>query len=491
MRYWLLFIVIWAWSIDYHHVWQQDPSGIHFIRQTDGLSFAGHYYHGHPFFEPGTYNQFADNGQVACEFPIFYFITAKIYYYTGIHFPILRLLHGLASLLSLILLFKWFRIFTKNLLLTIGAALFLLTSVVYGYYAFNFLPDAPALAFAISGWYFGWNGFDKGKRTEWIYAAVFFGLAGLIKPTFFIHGIACGMTLLWEWYEKRTEVFRHAVIYFFSVLSVFVMAIVSWNLFVTNYNAAHHDQYFLITTRPIWGMDAESIRIVWDHVTEYWFRDYFARDVWKALAVMLAIIVFRWKKLASVFQKSILILLMGSLSYFVLFFGQFRDHDYYALNIFPLFLLLLMAFISVFVERLYVPWLRWMVILLIFILGLSGWNTNHNKLRYRWVEKDNYYAGVATQLKDGAAWISIVPQEKPIGVIPDRTRNGSLLFCDHIGYTIFDSTEIHQVTQLRDANVEYLLVLNKDYLQLPEIRSHWKILKSDTLMDRYLLGKLF
>ena len=491
MRYWLLFIVIWGWSIDYHHVWDQDPSGIHFIRQTDGLSFASQYYHRGPFLQPATFNQFAENGQVACEFPIFYFLTAKIYHFTGIYFPVLRILHGLISLLSLILLFKWFRIYTRNMVMIIGAALMLLTSVVYGYYAFNFLPDAPALALAISGWYFGWSGFDKSKKSEWIYAAIFFGCAGLIKPTFFIHGIAFGMTILWEWFQKKSDFLRAASLYFFSISGLFVAAIIGWNVFVTQYNQAHHDDYFLITTRPIWRMDQESIYVVWDHITNYWFRDYFARDVWKTMGMMIFIVLLRWKQLSSVFKKSLPILLLGTLSYFLLFYGQFRDHDYYALNIFPLFLLFIMAFISVFIECLNTPWVKWTFVLIVLGVGISGWVTNHNKMRYRWVEKDTYYAGVGIQLKDGAQWLDAIPAEKPMAVIPDRTRNGSLLFCDHIGYTIFDSTDVLQLTKLREQKLEYLLVLNKDYLELPEIKDHWKIIKSDTLLDRYILGNPF
>jgi hypothetical protein len=264
--------------------------------------------------------------------------------------------------------------------------------------------------------------------------------------------------------------------------------IVGWNLFVIQYNAEHNDDYFLISTRPIWKMDAESIRIVWDHVQHYWHRDYFARDVWKAFYVILILTILRWKHIPAILRNALLFLFLGCVSYFILFFGQFRDHDYYALNIFPLFILLLLSFIASFVEKLHVPWLRYGVILGVISVGLSGWKTNNQKICYRWVENDTYYAGVAKQLKDGAIWTAKIPKEEPIAVIPDRTRNGSLLFCNHSGYTIFDSTQVAQLENLRNQNLRWLVVLDSQYLNIPEIKQHWIVLESDTAQQRFILG---
>ncbi len=491
MRYWLLFIVIWAWSIDYHHVWQQDPSGIHFIRQTDGLSFASQYYHQGPFFEPATFNQNAENGQVACEFPVFYFITAQVYQFTGIYFPVLRWIHGFISLFSLILLYRWFRMYTNNNLLIIGVALFWMSSVVYGYYAFNFLPDAPAVAFAIAAWGFGLRAIQNDSGRHLILAAIFFGLAGMMKPTFFIHGIAFSITLFWVCWRNENRFHRPFYWSYWAMILLSALGILGWNLFVSQYNTAHHDDYFLITTRPIWKMDAESIRIVWDHVNHYWHRDYLARDVWKCFWMMLLMVVLRWKWVSQPLKYSIVFLFLGTLSYFILFFGQFRDHDYYALNILPLFMLVGMAFVATIIELIHSPWIKWVLILIIFSVGVSGWKTNNHKLRYRWVEKDTYYAGVGIQLKDGAQWLRHIPKEEPIAVIPDRTRNGSLLFTDHIGYTIFDSTQVSQITQLREDRLQYVIVLDSQYLKLPEITQHWQLLEIDTANNRYILGNPF
>jgi hypothetical protein len=369
--------------------------------------------------------------------------------------------------------------------------LFLLSSVVFGYYAFNFLPDAPAMALVVSGWYYGLNGRLKDKKYDFLLAAFFFGFAGLIKPTFFIHGLAFSLALIYEVIVKKNNIGLSKLLLFFLPLAAMALGIVLWNGYVIQYNAAHHDDYFLITTRPIWKMDAESIRIVWDHVQHYWHRDYFARDVWKAFYIILILTILRWKHIPVILRNALLFLFLGCVSYFILFFGQFRDHDYYALNIFPLFILLLLSFTASFVEKLHVPWLRYGVILGVISIGISGWKTNNQKICYRWVENNTYYAGVAKQLKDGANWTAEIPKEEPIAVIPDRTRNGSLLFCHHKGYTIFDSTQVGQLATLRSQHLKWLIVLDSQYLHIPEIKENWMVVKTDTAQQRFILGKPF
>jgi hypothetical protein len=206
---------------------------------------------------------------------------------------------------------------------------------------------------------------------------------------------------------------------------------------------------------------------------------------------MLALTLLRWRYVPSFLRSAWIFLFLGCLSYFILFFGQFRDHDYYALNIFPFFILLILTFVSSFVEKINVPWVKWMFVLMILYVGISGWKTNNDKMRYRWVENDTYYAGVAKQLKDGASWTSNIPKEEAIAVIPDRTRNGSLLFCDHKGYTIFDSTQVGQIEKLRSQNLKWLIVLDSQYLKLPMIKEHWILLQSDTTHQRFILGNPF
>ena len=77
----------------FHHILFLRPQGIHFIRQTDGLSFVSNYYkNGFHFFEPQVFNLQSTDGKAASEFPILYYLTALSYLLFGEHEFMLRLL---------------------------------------------------------------------------------------------------------------------------------------------------------------------------------------------------------------------------------------------------------------------------------------------------------------------------------------------------------------------------------------------------------------
>jgi hypothetical protein len=57
----------------YYATFSKLPSGLHFIRQADGLSFALNYaFHDTPFFTPENFNLFVEDGKAASEFPLIY-----------------------------------------------------------------------------------------------------------------------------------------------------------------------------------------------------------------------------------------------------------------------------------------------------------------------------------------------------------------------------------------------------------------------------------
>ncbi len=150
MRYFLLVLVIWFYGMGIAEMADDGPHGIHFIRQTDGLAFSLHYwkFDAH-FFEPGTLNVSTHNGKAACEFPIFYFITAKVFSIAGVDLSYLRLIHGLVAMLGVFALWGLSGFFTKVLGFRLLVVLSLFTSAVFNFYAFNFLPDMLAFSFAL------------------------------------------------------------------------------------------------------------------------------------------------------------------------------------------------------------------------------------------------------------------------------------------------------------------------------------------------------
>lgn len=491
MRYLLVLLAFWAIWMEYPKVAFQDPSGIHFIRQTDGLAFATYYFEtGNSFFESGTLNQSSLEGRVACELPVFYYLTAKIYSVTGIYFPILRWLHGLVVLMGIFHVFMFLKQWSKSVLMSLTLLLMLLTSVVFAYYAFNFLPDAPAWSLVWMGWYYAFQLAQKWNFKWLILSILFFSMGALLKPTFFIHAVAAWGMLVWgrkalNW-ESKTWI---------QIVGVFAGAlalIVGWSMHIIQYNAINHDDYFLVSTRPIWKMDSEDIRIVWDHMTGYWFRDYLARDSWRILLGMLVVIGLRWKSLDQHLRNALWILTLGELAYVVLFFGQFKDHDYYIWNIFPWLILVMAAFVNSFWEALAQRVLKQVVGIVMLILVMNSWISNEKVIRWRFGHDEPNLAWVGKRLKQGPEWLKesgVLPFTEQVVVVPDFTRNGSLLFIQQEGWTLADSTQLGRLNSEELSSATKLMILDSAYLKFPEVKEQWVLQRADTAQEIYLLKR--
>jgi hypothetical protein len=288
---------------------------------------------------------------------------------------------------------------------------------------------------------------------------------------------------VWSFFKRN----RRLLLYF--LLSS--VAILSWNSFAIHYNALSHDNYFLVSTRPFYSMDQESKEVIYDFVLNWWFRDYFGLWIWRLWGVLLLVMLVGWKSISALTKNAFIVLSLGTLAYLFLFFGQLRDHDYYALNAMPWFALVLVAsgeVLSVWMSKW--PPLNWIAGTVISMVVVLAFSPVHHKLHSRWLEQDHYYAHVGQVLHDGKSWLdqASVPANACIATIPDRTRNGSLLFCDRPGWTVFDSTQCYKLNwpEVKE-RVDYLIVLDSNYLHLPEVQQFGKIKVYDSLNNRFLL----
>ncbi|HKL67705.1 MAG TPA: hypothetical protein VJ877_07415, partial [Bacteroidales bacterium] len=131
------------------------PFGIHFMRQTDSLSFAGIYFReGFEFFNPGLYNLKNIDGHAACEFPVLYYITSLIYLVTGQNYSVLKILNYLLAMTGIFCIYRMSMLILRNRVYSILIALVLFTSTVFNYYSLNYLPDSGAFGLIMIGWFF-------------------------------------------------------------------------------------------------------------------------------------------------------------------------------------------------------------------------------------------------------------------------------------------------------------------------------------------------
>jgi hypothetical protein len=470
----VLLLVLLYFSLDYHSILFLRPQGIHFMRQTDCLSFAVNYYeHGYHFFQPQVFNLQSDGGRAVGEFPILYYLTALLYGLFGEHEFILRLLTLVISSVGFLYLFKLLYRVLRDVTFAFAFSFLFISSTVLLYYTNNYLPDASALGLTLIGWYYFFIFLENRSRRNSLYVCFFFfALASLIKVTFFINPIAAIISLLvYDFSRDRnmkslfSENAAPMLIFAFSLL-----IIVSWNYFAIIYNRANHVDSFLMQSTPIWGIGEKQIGEVWEYMSNYWYtRYYYPSTLHFFLVLLLAGIVFVNKSERILLILS-LMLAAGSISYFLLFYSQFKDHDYYFIALIPgVIFITVNAFVSVRNKfPLYLS--SYPAKLLLIGLCILSLNYAHKKLNQRYEKTDDGISDIGTRLATTRHFLDStgVPENAKIIIVTDKTPNGGLYFIHRPGWSIKDTTEAskEKLDRYIGMGADYILFTDVKYSKI-------------------------
>lgn len=476
MRYFLLVLVIWFYGMGIAEIADDGPHGIHFIRQTDGLAFSLHYwkFDAH-FFEPGTLNLATANGKAACEFPLFYFITAKVYSLAGVDFSYLRLIHGFVAMLGVFALWGLSGFFTKVLGFRLLVVLSLFTSTVFNFYAFNFLPDMPAFSFALMGYYGVLSGLEQKSKFRFYLGLLAFVMAGLLKITFLIHPLALLMAMVLN--RKTFQLRFLAVALLFLLTPVFV-----WWAFVLQYNSAVGDVYFTTAPKAIWNLDGDQIYRVWEAISRHWRNSYFPKYSWYGLGGMLVFIAVFWSSLSNLFRIWFVLLFLGGSAYALLFWQQLEHHDYYFLNVLPFFLLVFLLFFSV-LEQKIISKKNFSVILILFVaFTLSSVVKASTKMRLRMseqTEEERPSSRALTLFKNSKMdWKDC--SHHTIWVIGEKTKNGVFVYLQTQGVTQPEQFDLAFAKNARNVGITRILMLSKNKKAVEQLLDlGWRIIVED------------
>lgn len=470
----LLFAVLILSLYTYLNYWEilfWPPQGIHFMRQTDCLSFISYYMHtGSGLFEPGTLSLFSNEGKTASEFPLLYFLMQYAWMIFGKQEFLLRLFHLSITTLGLWHLFLLSKVYTKNNITAISVILFVFSSSTWIYYANNFLPDASALGLTLSGIYFYTQYIRYNRTRAGLYAMLFFFNAALFKVSYFIYPIAVIIHLVWT---NRTAIKPHL-----SMLVQFVVAaalIAAWTLYVSKYNQQNHG-YFLSKARPFWTLDQEMIQAVIRMVTDYWFTWYYSfyqMVVWAIVLILIVVLVYKS------FSETLLSLIMlaGAISYVFLFFLQFHDHDYYMLAVFPALIFTLLTVIhQVQMRAAFSLYLGTTAVLLFTSIAGAAFAKNYVNWRY-WNARENeidQFAYVGNVLRNAQQVLDEAGIDKNAKFIylKDPGVNGASYYCNRFGWNIWDTSShyLQVVPTYIQSDAAYFLLTDSSYAQHPLVQ---------------------
>ncbi|MCT4561136.1 MAG: glycosyltransferase family 39 protein [Crocinitomicaceae bacterium] len=413
----------------------EGPNSIHFIRQSDSLSFVLHYYlFDWSFFSPGTLNLESEGAKAACEFPVFYYFTAFIYLFTGVKIYLLKWIYVLVVYTGLFHFLKLAERILGNPWFALLTILPVLTSTVFHFYSFNYLPDAPAFGLTLSAFYF-LSKWGIGLKKKGLYAFLLFTLAGLIKITFFIYPIAIFVLTLLLKLTKRESTFIKLE-WKKTSLSILVSGgiVLLWNLYTYYYNQAHHSEYFLGEAKPYWTLSVQAISEVWSHIIDYWYTAYFAHTTYHFIGLIILMTLLAYRKIHFELGWLTIILGIGSLGYFILFFQQFQDHDYYLIVTLPFFLFLLIPILTALKDG-----KKWILILLcIAILGvcIPGLNYSRMKMKERRENRINLQSKMYFSVMERQTALQKLIGKSTVAIIGDPSKNGSLLALETLGWQV-------------------------------------------------------
>ncbi len=459
--FFVIFLLIIFYVYNFQEILFLKPQGVHFIRQTDSLSFViGYFKYSMNFFEPRNLNLTSIDGKGVSEFPILYYLTACLYFVFGEHEYILRLLNISIVSVGFFYLFRLLIIIIQNVFYAFIFTFLFLSSTVLIYYTNNFLPDAPALGLALIGWYFFYTYLLQKKRSTLITSFVFFTLSSLLKVTFFINPIAAFLTVSYLFIKQKNRLIMVVLTFLTSCCIV-----LSWVLFVFYYNKINQSNYYSTSIHPIWKLPAQYIKTIWGYITEYWYTKYYFQSTFHIFFLLIIGGIISVKKI----KKELLIisslLLIGSIFYFLLFYEMFKDHDYYFITLLtPIFFLIIASFQGLktkfpkFVNHFSIK-------LMLLVICLLSINYSRKKLAQRYTNNIDAISIIGDKLNNIESCLTSLAINKSAKFIVanDLSENGGLYFLKRQGWTIKKISDTTPLTiqRLIKKGANYLLITGK------------------------------
>jgi len=472
-----IIVLVISYFANYFDILFFRPQSIHFIRQTDSLSFVANYFqNGMNFFSPQTFNLTPIDGKAACEFPILYYITAILYFIFGEHEFILRLINISIVFTGFYYVTKLNYLFLQNWIYSFLIAFLVMSSGVILYYTNNFLPDTASLGFSLIGLYHFANYTKNAKNNSLIFSFIILTLAGLLKATYMIFPIAIIGLFFIELIGVKIsnkKIFNNIKLLIILSLSSFII-VFSWYYYAISYNKINGDTYFLTHTAPIWELSKINIYIILDLLSNYWKNDYYYPTTLHTIYIFIILsLIFIRKSNKLLFIFSI-ILLIGSLSYLILFFEKFENHDYYGLLFIPTLLFIVLNSFKIIQDLSNNKWAKTILIIGLLVLNILSikYATYRSSRRYVQIYNDNYIFENFDGIKPQIDSLSIDNNNTFI-VVGDFTRNGSLYYMNKRGWTIKDTSKISmlKLELALKGKPNYLITTEDFYLENNKIKT--------------------
>ncbi len=396
----ILFIISYltlCYAFGYDEILSMNPSGDHIWRPSDGLSMAYTYYsEGNDFLEPKILNQPGNDGRAVGEFPILYFGVAQLYKVFGQSDSIYRLTCWIIGFLGYFALFKTIEGVLGDFKWGIIISLLTFTSPILIFYGISFLPDPISLSFVFISYFFLHRYSKRKKLVYYTLGMLFMTLAALIKITSLLSFIAIFTGIAIEHISNKKAVKLNWRL--ISITTIAILPIVAWIFFSKNYNLLNETSYFFLRIAPIWELSYDEFWITVDHISN-WTREYFyptGRHLTYIIATLIVLPIFK-KSLGKSIYYGYLFSVIGFIIFMILFFQQFKNHDYYIiplLFVIPFTFTIFLLKFSFFINKSNATKYTSQLVLTLLLIASAVYATNRTEKRFNkqtdWVYEELY-----------------------------------------------------------------------------------------------------
>ncbi len=454
------------------------PQSIHIWRQTDCLAITQNYYQNNvPFLEPELYNQLSDggiSGKSAGEFPGLYYFVAQLWKLFGKHEWIYRTLGLFLFTIGLYFIYMVAYSFTKNIAFSLFVGLLLFASPTVVFYSFSFLPNVPALALVLLGWWLVYESYVKKRKWIMWIAISSLSMAMLLKVTAGISLVALfGWWFIELFIKKRKGKLFNKNVYDIILFVFGFFPVVFWYWYADNYNSLHQGKYTFNSIWPIWEMSKDQLQNTLEAVEKIWLKEYFHGSLLIISGLIWVWLLIQYKKVKPFFYYLIVAIPLGSILYLLLWFQSLQNHDYYLINIFLVIVLFWFVFLHTYIRN---KWINNPIFsgILVVYLGFLIFNckvriddrfqgSKNNPYKYR--------LEAVGELEPVLEELDIKLEDKVIS-IPDRSINSSLYMMNRKGYTEYGSRfeKEEQFYKRISQGAKYLIISDTTILKKPVLQ---------------------
>lgn len=274
------------------------------------------------------------------EIPLYYWGVAQLYKVFGPHESIFRGINTFIFLSGLVAFTYSLWLVSGSLLWALFGGALLFTSPLLVYYGNNYLSNAPAFGMALLALAMFSEFFRTKRKKYWWWSLVFFLFAGSLKlPGLFLFFAIAGMVIL---FPKQFSLLNRKTVVISAL--IILTPILSWLIYARSINEAHHTVYFSTTIFPLWELSSVDISYILSEIKKLWLKDYGHWSFFLFFFTLFLSTLFPLKTSAKPWRTLILILIPGLLLFSILQFYTFMQHDYYLINMYILFPLILIGF---------------------------------------------------------------------------------------------------------------------------------------------------